>query len=227
MSYRWGELKFTNRATPRLLEDRSVTILGGGPSLTSGVAKAVQIGPTIAVNNSFALLEAPGLVVALDRRWYHWHGQSLKIAGHFAVTAQPPNAILNYSGPFASLIKNRNGVWPDDPKTLPGQNSGQAAICLAILMGARQVFLVGFDMGFQGEKTHWHGGHVIPSSQPNYEQRFRPALEKLVIEAKERGVMIASLTDTQADLPRMDLSDALKELRLENCMDYPETSTPL
>lgn len=227
MPFHWGELEFTDKGPPRVLEGRAVTILGGGPSLTREVSDAVQIGPTIAANNSFMLLHRPGLVVALDKRWFEWHGQPLKAAGHFAVTAQRNRDVLRYSGPHAILKKDRSGEWPDDPLTLPGLNSGHAAISLAILMGATRIWLAGFDMGFEGERTHWHAGHAIPSSQGNYERRFRPHLENLATEGKKRGVLIAAITKTQAEITRLELSYALKELRLENSMDHHEARTPL
>lgn len=217
------DLKFTDNGQHSIpnkpLKGRSVTIVGGGPSVTQDIVDAVHCGPIICANNSFMLVRKPVLVVALDRRWYLWHGQALQAAGHTAVTALRTGTNIQYRGAFYSMKKDREATYPTDSATLTGKNSGHAAIALAINLGARQIFLVGFDMGFIHGRTHYHEGHPVPSSEANYKTRFRPALEKLCVMSQAKGIHIASITPTLADIPVIELDNALKELRLENCMD--------
>lgn len=220
-----SELKFTKAGIYDVpnqpLRGRSVTILGGGPSLTSAVAWAVQIGPVIATNNAYMLTRGPALVVAMDKRWLQWHRQSLQAAGHVVVTALREGATAAYAGALWAMRKESDQIWPTTKDALSGHNSGHAAVALAYHLGAKQVFLAGFDMGFVDGKSHWHSGHQIPASEGNYVNRFRPALEKLAREGKARGFPIRAVTFTMAEIPSLPLNEALKELGRENSMDYP------
>lgn len=224
----WQDLPDGYTSPNRPLAGRAVAVLGGGPSLTPSLVDLVTDHPTICTNNAFYLMREPTLVVALDRRWYEWHGKALSGAGHTAVTARHSGATPRYSGELKSFKKDRNEVWPINRYTLPGKNSGHAAIALAFTLGARAVYLIGFDMTFKGERTHWHQGHLVPSSQGNYEQRFRPDLEAMAVEAKKRGLILASLTETAADIPVAPLQYALEDLADEpNRMDYAQARPTL
>lgn len=59
--------------------------------------------------------------------------------------------MLHNHGP-SGLSDKRNGL-------MTGQNSGHQAINLAVLLGARRILLLGFDMKSSGGKTHWFGEH--------------------------------------------------------------------
>lgn len=211
-----SELKFTQQgqhAIPnRPLEGRAVAVLGGGPSLTRRIAEALQAGPVIAANNAFYLVRQPALVVALDRRWFEWHGNALAAFGHLAVTALRAGGSIPYRGKYYAMHREREAVWPPNAGTMAGKNSGHAAAALAFTLGATRVYLAGFDMGFPEGRHHWHDEHPVPSSEANYTTRFRPDLEKLARIADQRGLRLASVTPTMADIPCIPLHDALKDL---------------
>lgn len=194
------------------LKNRAVTIIGGGPSLSRSVVNAVAPYPHIATNNAIYLLNAPTLLVAIDRRWYEWHGSAVMSMGHVPVTALRPGVNLPYRGPYYSMEKDREAVWPPNDRTLAGKNSGHAAITLAILLGATRIYLAGFDMGFVDGQSHWHPEHNVPSSEANYSSRFRPDLEKVAVMGQQRGVVIAAITPSQADIPHVPLEEAVKDL---------------
>ncbi len=64
--------------------------------------------------------------------------------------------------------KHEKGFYTDR-KTLTwaGFNSGAAAINLAYYLGAKRVFLLGFDMySLPNERPHWHGGY--PDKKENF-----------------------------------------------------------
>jgi len=226
-----GELRFTGArqyVTPNTpLTGLPVTILGGGPSLSREVAAAVQCGPVIATNNAYQLLRKPGLVVALDRRWIGWHGQAVAGAGHTLASASRPGVFPDFPGRLALFRKDTDNLLPQFRDALTGANSGHAAIALAYLLGAKTIYLAGFDMGFSGGRSHWHEGHATPSSEANYINRFRPKLEDLVQQASLCGVEISAITDTAANIPLTPLDAALKELMRENCMGHTSAPTGL
>jgi len=211
-----------HRLVSRPLSGKSVSILGGGPGMTMAHAAKLMNFPTICVNNSYMLMDRPTVVVALDRRWWAWHGGSVYARGDTAVTSLRPNQVPPQGFSGASMSKERTGVYDTDPTVLCGQNSGHAAIHLAMHLGASTIYLVGFDMGFPDGKTHWHGGHQVPSSESNYVRRFRPALEKLCQHADEhKTASIEAITSTSADIKTTDFKVAIERLTADhdNCVD--------
>jgi hypothetical protein len=216
----WSDSAFTyvlkedrHAVAERPLEDRSVVILGGGPRLTAETAHTLAQTRSIAVNNAYQFFDYPALVVALDRRWWGWHGNALKGAGHVGVTSlrEKQPAPVGFSG--LRFQKERVAPFDTCRSTLAGINSGHAAICLAIHLGAARIYLAGFDMAFEGLKTHWHGGHNVPSSEANYTNRFRPALEALVGIADQLSVQVSAITPSAAAIPTTPLDVALEDLR--------------
>lgn len=72
-----------------------------------------------------------------------------------------------------------------------GANSGYQAINLAVLMGAKRIALLGFDMKASSGDVHWHGKHPNGLNNPTDLQfqmwldAFRtmpPDLEKIGVE---------------------------------------------
>ena len=94
-------------------------------------------------------------------------------------------------------------------------------------MGAKNIFTLGFDMGFTGGKTHWHTGHRVPPSEANYTTRFRPAFEKLASKLAKHEVNLYSVTPTHAKVPCMDFADAIRVFEYEKSMGDDQASTPL
>lgn len=211
-----SELEFTKDAADyesvnAPLTNRSVLIVGGGPSLDPETVKPFTEYPAILTNNSYQIFSAPTILVALDKRYLDWHKQAILADKHIIVTScrdrQYPNL---HRETYHRFRKDREATYPPDPGTLTGTNSGHAACALACLLGATRIFVAGFDMGFRNGKTHWHGGHRVPSSEQNYVSRFRPRFEKLVKICESKGVEIKSITETYAKVPRISPEDALK-----------------
>lgn len=207
------ELKDDYEAPCRALDGKAVTIIGGGPSLSVDTVNMVEPFPHITTNNSYQLVKAPTLHVSLDRRYFDWHGQGLAQRGFTIVTALRENQHIKlHRNQYHRMKKDREANFPPDKWTLTGTNSGHAAIALAIVLGAKTIYLAGFDMGFPEGKTHWHDPHPVPPSESNYTTRFRPRLESLVNEAAQAGVEIAAITPTMADIRRASLEEALTRL---------------
>lgn len=228
-----SELEFTDAgegfvSVNQPLKGRAVAIVGGGPSLDPAMVPRLAGVPVLYANNAFMLAPEPSLVLALDRRWFDWHGAALAPTGHLAVTAVRGGQHIPYRGEARFMRKCRDDYWPPGPDYLAGKNSGHAAISLAISMGATRIYLFGFDMAFAGERTHWHETHRVPPSEQNYTRRFRPDLEALVRDAPGRGIRVATVTPSQAKIPAATLAEALENLADEtNRMDHPSASAPV
>lgn len=194
------------------LMGQAITILGGGPGLTMGKVAYLSKYPTICVNNSFMLLDHRTCVVALDRRWWGWHGANVQARGDLGITTlRTPNSLPpGFSGKV--MEKVRTPAFVPERWKLAGISSGQAALHLAMHAGAQTIYLAGFDLTFRDGKTHWHEGHVVPSSESNYRQRFRPAMEEIVKEGWKRGHSIYAITPCEANIPMEDFGAALQRL---------------
>ncbi len=63
-----------------------------------------------------------------------------------------------------------------------GDNSGYAALNLAVCLGANPIYLLGFDCKHTNGKSHWHAGHVMGQEEWRAEKwvkYFDIAAEKL------------------------------------------------
>jgi len=200
------------RVCSQPLKDQPVVIVGGGPSLSVEVVKAIAPYNLILTNNAFMVFCDPQVVVAMDRRWWEWHGNNVQAMGHKSICALRPGQHLATKADVAILEKAVDQNHSDDPGIISGKNSGHAAIQMAVHLGANRIYLAGFDMEFTGGRTHWHDGHRIPSSEANYKTRFKPMLEDLTKILDKRNILVAAITHTAADIPKLPLELALKDL---------------
>ncbi len=91
-----------------------------------------------------------------------------------------------------TAIEGKGGSGLDDKVIRHGSNSGHQAICLAVLLGATEIYLLGYDMGATGQ-THWFGDHPKKFHQGNY-KGFVPQYDNLARDLKQRGIRCINLT---------------------------------
>lgn len=60
-----------------------------------------------------------------------------------------------------------------------GWNSGYQAVGIAIAAGASRIVLLGYDMQHTGGRTHWHGGHPLPSPEDWYLNLYTKAFREM------------------------------------------------
>lgn len=90
-----------------------------------------------------------------------------------------------------------------------GNNSGYQAINLAYLAGAKTVLLLGFDMSWDGERSHWFGDHQGRlKNNTDYAKCIR-AFE--LMEPEKYGLQVINCTRRTAlkCFPTARLEDAL------------------
>jgi hypothetical protein len=174
---------------PVLWPGATVAILGGGPSLTPQAANlAARSGPTIAINNSFALAPCD-MLYAADAEWWAHTPDALSYAG-LKVSVSRVKGVNH--------IRNAGVVgYSDDPDCVYSYgNSGAQAIQVAAKAGARTVLLYGFDM----RPGHWHSGHKAPLVQATPETyiRWLDRFDKLATALKARGVEVLNCSPGSA-----------------------------
>lgn len=97
---------------------------------------------------------------------------------------------LHNVGP-SGLSEQRNGL-------ATGQNSGHQAINLAVLLGARRILLLGFDMKPAGDgRFHWFGDHPIKTPR-NVFSAMLQAFPKTLDPLARLGVEVVNCTPDSA-----------------------------
>lgn len=86
-----------------------------------------------------------------------------------------------------------------------GQNSGYQAINLALLLGAKTVALLGYDM--QGRGQHWFGQHPATLSQQTDYSGLIQIFERMKPELYGLEVINCSRSTALSCFPRMSLEE--------------------
>lgn len=82
-------------------------------------------------------------------------------------------------------------VWSDDPTRVTGFDSGTSAISLAILLGAKEIVLLGYDMT-GGRWLNGEIAHFNPYPSESDFQRHMAPLPSLAKDAKAKGIRIVN-----------------------------------
>jgi hypothetical protein len=170
-------------------------IVGGGPSLKGFDFTKLRGHRVIAVNRAFEFVENPALFVTLDDRYIRGvvgGAYGGEVAERFAAldcpklvvqssTTEPlPPGVLALprGGEIGGIADSfKAGLWS-------GKNSGFVALQVALLLGASEVNLLGFDM-----TPGWHHeGHPWPTD-PGVYAIFANAFDAVAEKVQRRAVV--------------------------------------
>lgn len=143
---------------PKIWDDETVFIIGGGPSLLNMDLEGLKDRRVIGVNNSYGdRLSYSGVAgdsqymprdwVDIcwfgDKRWFFWHKKCLKYFGGLIATCGE-----KLKDPMVlSITRGKSmGIDPDPRRVSWNKSSGGSAINFAYHLGAKRIVLVGFDM---------------------------------------------------------------------------------
>lgn len=217
---------------------RRCFIVGGGPSLRGFDYSALNGELTIGINRAYEYFR-PSIIFAMDHPYY----QSVMIDRAYGnaprrrlMRSKAPKLWMHTSRPTRSVeldglmeLKHAglDGLCKSlDDGLFSGENSGYAAINLAVALGCREIYLLGYDMhGEDGLAAHFHEGH--PTKKPTnggavlgeelpaslYADKFIPHFDELAPLLKERGVSVTNLCPDSAltCFPRMSFVEWRKE----------------
>lgn len=167
---------------PKIWEGSTVIVIGGGPSILKqfdvpkDVVASVYEGRSqpdvyspyltplhdkhvIAVNMSYKLGPWVDIMFFGDPSFWTRFNKELVLFKGLRVTCADT---LQEDSRVKSVKRGRAGKNPfgisTDPSTVCwNNNSGASAINLAVLLGAKRIILLGFDMNLDAEKNqHWH-----------------------------------------------------------------------
>ncbi|MCD6361464.1 MAG: hypothetical protein J7M38_11465, partial [Armatimonadetes bacterium] len=174
------------------------------PSSYSPYTSAIHNKHIIGVNNAYQLGEWIDILFFGDNSWYIQHREALK---HWAGLKVSCNSSLFSRASYEKddvkcLDRDKEhpfGISSDPTKVSWNGNSGAAAINLAVHLGVKKIFLLGFDMVEDTKTgyTHWHGTHLLPDQRakrlPPFARHLR-GFPQIAKDAKEIGIEIFNLS---------------------------------
>jgi hypothetical protein len=200
-------------SVPRLWPNSTIVCLGCGPSLTAAdVALASERAKVIAINDTVQIAPSADVLYSSDQSWIRSRNGVPAFTGlKFSVEQRQGHNPLK-KWPAFQVLKNsgERGLAVDPTELRTGENSGYAAINLAVHLGAARVVLLGYDMsrGPKGER-HFDGDKGGTEGYLRYRRAFSTLVEPLA----QAGVTVvnASRRTALTCFPRVDLSAALTD----------------
>lgn len=141
---------------------QDVFIVGGGPSLRTFDMDRLSGLNVIGCNEAFIL--GPRLVQGIffsDAKWFVRRNRELEeYCNRGGSVFTHEEALRFHNLPWLKVLKRSSEHLSTD-SVIFGRNSGSGAINLALLLGARRVFLLGFDCKQSDNKQHnnWHDNY--------------------------------------------------------------------
>ncbi len=201
------------RIKPRWAE---CVIAATGPSLTEDVAQRCRHARVLAINDAYRLFPFADLFYACDSAWWKIHGEKVlalpgeRWSSHSEGSDEKLDAAARWG---LNLVRgaHEDGFSLDPDLIHYGSVSGFQAINLALLMGAKRILLVGYDMRVNGQR-HFFGNHPDPlTNAMRFETlvpQFARAAHRLPPEIKILNCTPGSALDC---FPMCDLEAALHD----------------
>lgn len=173
----------------------TVFIVGGGPSLKDFDFSLLDGELSIGINRAIEKFD-PTILFSMDTRVWGW-----LVRGKLGETAR--ERYESFTG-YQVWLNSGTFRFPDNVYIVDnlgpcGTNSGHASINLAIILGAKKIYLLGFDMrgdGRGGQKW-FHDGYPEKQSEGVYKS-FRDYLHEQAPEWEKMGVEIINLNPKSA-----------------------------
>lgn len=208
---------------PELWNGESCAIIASGPSLTRAAVQSIREAGirTIVINTSYQLAPWADVLYFCDSRWWGWHAANPQLQ-EFISRAQAGSAIIatleNLSllerHPYLRPLRNsgREGLVRARDAIRNGSNSGYQALNLAFHLGAKHIILLGYDMQPDGNRTHHHEEHPVPTPPSVFSTLMLPAFNSLAPELEREGVLVHNCSEKTAlkVFRRLPLQDALR-----------------
>lgn len=201
-------------------QGKIVVCIASGPSLTKEQLERVRVARendavrVIVVNENYLVAPWADVLYFADFRWWKWHTDGVERSWAWAKfnAQEVRKAFAGFKGQKVTIKHNPMAEDPevlvlenDGPEGLSekptgirtGSNSGYQALNIAVHSGGDPILLLGYDMRFQGNKSHAHSGHAIKmheSSYKGYAQRFTTMRRPL----EQRGIKVINCSPGSA-----------------------------
>jgi len=154
----------------KIWENKECFIIGGGASLKGFKWDLLAPELTIGCNNAYQLgADICKVCIFGDVRWFERNNKELE--SYKGMVFTNVSSLLNSKIPYLNTMKRKaNGFYTDSLGW--NSNTGFSAINLALLFGAKVIYLLGFDMKLSKDGKHnWHDKRLDKSGAEVY-RRF-------------------------------------------------------
>lgn len=180
--------KYNYTSIKPIWKGETVYLIGGGPSLKNFKWNSLFGKKTIAINKALKFYPEADAVYWTDGRVYTWLEKEINNFKGLKYTIRP----REYKGKVNILRRGKKFGFEPSPNTIAhGNNSGYAAINLAIHLGAKRIVLLGYDMGATSGGTHFHDGYPVNATGAKiYKEQFIPGFDVLKDSIKGKDIQI-------------------------------------
>jgi hypothetical protein len=158
-----GAARRVTPPVPVLWPGATVVCIAGGPSLIREDVDFVQgRANVIAINDAWKVAPWADVLYACDANWWQFYEGVPVFTGLKYSIDRNASGLGAHGGSGVQVLGmgEQFGLSDDPTKLQHGKNSGYQAIGLAVLMGAKRVLLLGYDMQPASDgKEHWFGSH--------------------------------------------------------------------
>ena len=204
-----SKIKHTYAKIEPIWQGQTVYLIGGGPSLKGFEWNRLNGKKTIAINKALKFYPNADAVYWTDGRVYTWFEKEINNFKGLKYTIRPKA----YSTEVNLLRRGKKfGLETANDRLAHGNNSGYAAINLAIHLGAKRIILLGYDMGSTSEGSHFHDGYPVNATSAKiYKDQFLPGFDILKNEIKGKKIQIfnACPTSNLKAFPIITIEEAL------------------
>jgi hypothetical protein len=167
--------------------EQDAFIIGGGSSLKGFDFATLRGHNCLGVNDAFRLGPevCPRLIFGDDTWWQQtkFDVENYAKAGGRVYSIAP--ASINLHVPWLEVCRRVDDGWSSGEHLGWNRSTGAAAINLAVNLGAKRIFLLGFDCGpGDNRKTHWHTHRRIPTPDHSF-NRFLPGFALVARKLQE------------------------------------------
>lgn len=198
-----------------------VIVAASGPSLNEEVAKVCNGEIIIAVNDAYRLFPNAAVLYACDAVWWEVNKFVLGFKGErwtsHSLSPRNDKSNLKHQELFHIIAGINHQGFSMKPEVIHyGNNSGFQAVNLAILFGAKEIVLVGFDMRVVGEKSHFFGNHKVPLRATNSYQTWIGEFTRAWKMLNGSGIKIINATPKSAMtcFPMMKLEEVISSMEV-------------
>jgi len=193
-------------------------IIGGGASLSSFDWSLLRGKHTIGCNSAYSLGEAIcEITIFGDLQWWERIGKKgMEKIGYKGLVVGCSPRLHNDNTPWLLRMERNKTKWLGTDSLLWVGNTGGLAINLALILGAKRVFLLGFDMTLLPRKDPTTGKEEDPKPRANWHDlRYEPEKKQVYKRfVNEMRHIPKSLKKDYPDREIINVSDGSSKLDL-------------
>jgi hypothetical protein len=176
---------------------QEVFIVAGGYSVKDININYLHDKNTVAVNDAYKLLPNATALFWCDTSWYGREANTLdkhntKLRFHAKFNANVVDETLT-SGGATPLLRTGTHGYDRDINHVMGNNSGTHCLNFVVNLGAKRIYLIGFDMRDNPTKrgeNHWHDYHTLAVRPNIYSEMFVPSITALNAGIRASNVVV-------------------------------------